>query len=88
MEIKLSEKEIEGLRRLARGYHGKTLIDYLNRLVNELKDLTTLKETEAEKLFIAHKGREEAIKLIQDNLIDFLIKLKPEIEEQNFGEYE
>ena len=39
LDISLSQTEIANIQKLARGYHGKILLDYLNKLEAELNNI-------------------------------------------------
>lgn len=67
----LTREEIAKLKGLAKGMHGRILIDYSKRLLAEVSDITKVPDDK----FEVYK---EVATIIKDNYVDFFDRLKQE----------
>lgn len=78
LDIKIDDSLLFRLGKLANGYNGKALSEYLELLLEALQDLSTMDKESFE-------GRKQAKEIIQANLVDFFIELSKDYSGEQSG---
>lgn len=83
MRVQLNQQEQGLFRRLSESNDGKLLIGFLDKLIREAVDIRNITgNAEAEK-----KGREVAVKLIEENIVNRLKVMSGMIETTNDDDF-
>ena len=83
--LKFNQQEHDVFVRMSNSSDGKTLRNYLKKLINELVDIRNIPDQNAD---IEKKARTLAVNIIQTALVDRLTNVNANLAQPNEDEYE
>lgn len=87
MKLKLNNTEEKAFSDFANSSTGRIILKFLERLVEEHADFRTIEKKENVNTDLELEARKQAIKIIEENLIERIKLLIGEIAEQDQNEF-